>query len=264
LFEIALEFRSPEEDVFMLLKDRIALVTGSTHNIGLGIARAFSREGATVIVHSRHEEDAKKIADEIGGDHCVADVANPAELAALFDHICKQHGRLDILVNSVAHSTSGGVLDVSLDEWNRIMTVNLTGYFLCIQHAGKIMKEKGGGAIINISAGSGERSSPGGAAYSVSKGAINSLTRQAAADLAPYRIRVNGIISGLVGTPIGQKDMGARKPDYDMIPLRRIGQPEDVAEAAVFLASDRSSYITNTILPVDGGRLNAMTSGSSR
>jgi NAD(P)-dependent dehydrogenase (short-subunit alcohol dehydrogenase family) len=160
LFEIALDSRSPEEDVFMLLKDRIALVTGSTHNIGLGIARAFSREGAKVIVHSRHEEDAKKIADEIGGDHCVADVANPAELAALFGHIRKQHGRLDILVNSVAHSTSGGVLDVSLDEWNRIMTVNLTGYFLCIQHAGKIMKEKGGGAIVNISAGSGERSTP--------------------------------------------------------------------------------------------------------
>jgi NAD(P)-dependent dehydrogenase (short-subunit alcohol dehydrogenase family) len=184
-------------------------------------------------------------------------------VAALFDHIIKQHGRLDILVNSAAHSTSGGVLEVSLDEWNRIMTINLTGYFLCIQHAGKIMKEKGGGAIINISAGSGERSSPGGAAYSVSKGAINSLTRQAAVDLAPY-IRVNGIISGLVGTPIGQKDMGSRKPEYDMIPLRRIGQPEDVAEAAVFLASDKASYITNTILPVDGGRLNAMTGASFR
>ncbi|HJU60574.1 MAG TPA: SDR family oxidoreductase [Candidatus Binatia bacterium] len=247
----------------MLLKNRIALVTGSTHNIGLGIARAFAREGAKVIVHSRHEEDAKKIAGEIRGDYFVADVAQPEQVAALFDHIIKQHGRLDILVNSVAHSTSGGVLEVSLDEWNRIMTINLTGYFLCIQHAGKIMKEKGGGAIINISAGSGERSSPGGAAYSVSKGAINSLTRQAAVDLAPY-IRVNGIISGLVGTPIGQKDMGSRKPEYDMIPLRRIGQPEDVTEAAVFLASDKASYITNTILPVDGGRLNAMTGASFR
>jgi NAD(P)-dependent dehydrogenase (short-subunit alcohol dehydrogenase family) len=117
--------------------------------------------------------------------------------------------------------------------------------------------------IINISAGSGERSSPGGAAYSVSKGAINALTKQAAADLAP-EIRVNGIISGLVGTPIGQNDMGNRKPEYDIIPMRRIGRPEDVAEAAVFLASDKASYITNTILPVDGGRLNAMGSGSSR
>ena len=248
----------------MLLKDKVALVTGSTHNIGLGIVRAFAREGAKVIVHSRHREDAEKIAGEIRGDYFAADIASHEQVAAMFDHICKQHGRLNILVNSVAHSTSGGVLDVSLDDWNRIMTINLTGYFLCIQHAGKMMREQGGGAIINISAGSGERSSPGGAAYSVSKGAINSLTRQAAADLAPYNIRVNGIISGIVGTPMGQKDMGSRKPEYDMIPLRRIGQPEEVAEAAVFLASDKANYITNTILPVDGGRLNAMSSVSSR
>lgn len=248
----------------MLLKSKIAVVTGSTHNIGLGIARAFAREGAKVIVHSRHEEDARKIAQEINGDFFAADMAKPGQVAAMFDHIKKIHGRLDILVNSVAHSAKAGILDTTLEEWNRIMTINLTGYFLCIQHAGKMMKEQGGGgSIINISAGSGERSSPGGAAYSVSKGAINSLTRQAAADLAPT-IRVNGLISGLVGTPIGSNDMGNRKPEYDMIPLRRIGRPEDVAEAAVFLASDKASYITNTILPVDGGRLNSMGSGSSR
>jgi NAD(P)-dependent dehydrogenase (short-subunit alcohol dehydrogenase family) len=247
----------------MLLKGKIALVTGSTHNIGLAIARAFAREGAKVVVHSRHSDDAKKVADEINGDYFAADVAKPDEVAAMFDHIKKRHGRLDILVNSVARSAKGGVLETSLEEWNRILAINLTGYFLCIQHAGRMMKEQGQGAIINISAGSGERSSPGGAAYSVSKGAINSLTRQAAVDLAP-NIRVNGIISGLVGTPIGQKEMGNRKPEYDIIPLRRIGRPEEVGEAAVFLASDKASYVTNTILPVDGGRLNAMSSGSSR
>lgn len=247
----------------MLLKDKIALITGSTHNIGLATAHAFAREGATVVVHSRHQDDARKIAGEIGGDFFAADLAEPKQIAALFEHVKQNHGRLDILINSVAHSSRAGVLDVSLEEWNRILAVNLTGYFLCLQHAGRMMKGQGGGAIINISAGSGERSSPGGAAYSVSKGAINSLTRQAAADLAPT-VRVNGIISGLVGTPIGQKDMGQRKTEYDIIPLRRIGRPEDVAEAAVFLASDKASYITNTILPVDGGRLNAMGSGASR
>ncbi len=88
------------------------------------------------------------------------------------------------------------------------------------------------------------------------------MTRQAAVDLAPYKVRVNGLISGLVGTPMGQDDMGSRKPEYDIIPLRRIGRPEEVAEAAVFLASDKASYITNAILPVDGGRLNSMGSGS--
>jgi len=247
----------------MLLKEKIALVTGSTHNIGLATARAFAREGAKVIVHSRHAAEAKTIAQELNGDFFAADVAKAEQIAALFDHINKTYGRLDILVNSVAQSSSAGVLETSLEEWNRIMTINLTGYFLCIQHAGKIMKQQGSGAIINISAGSGERSSPGGAAYSVSKGAINSLTKQAAADLAPT-VRVNGIISGLVGTPIGQKDMGNRKLEYDIIPLRRIGRPEEVAEAVVFLASDKASYITNTILPVDGGRLNTMSSGRSR
>ena len=247
----------------MLLKNKITLVTGSTHNIGLAIARAFAREGAKVVVHSRHEEDAKKVAQEISGDYFAADMSNAEQVSSMFAHIKKNHGRLDILVNNVARSAKGGILDISLEEWNRILAINLTGYFLCIQHAGRMMKEQGGGSIINISAGSGERSSPGGAAYSISKGAVNSLTKQAAADLAPT-IRVNGLISGLVGTPIGSKDMGNRKPEYDMIPLRRIGQPNDVAEAAVFLASDKASYITNTILPVDGGRLNSMGSASSR
>ena len=247
----------------MLLKNKIALVTGSTQNIGLGIARAFAREGAKVVVHSRHPEDARKVAQELNGDFCSADVSDAEQVAAMFEHIKKTYGRLDILVNNVAHSTKGGILDLTLEEWNRILAINLTGYFLCIQHTGRMMQAQGSGSIINISAGSGERSSPGGAAYSISKGAINSLTKQAAADLAPT-VRVNGLISGLVGTPIGSKEMGSRKPEYDMIPLRRIGQPEDVAEAAVFLASDKASYITNSILPVDGGRLNSMGNGSSR
>jgi len=248
----------------MLLKEKIALVTGSTHNIGLAIAQAFAREGATVVVHSRHADAAETVARELKGDYFAADVADPSRVDAMFDHISKRYGRLNILVNCVAHAAKGGVLEVSLDDWQRVMNVNLTGYFLCIQHGGRMMKEQGGGAIINISAGSGERASPGGAAYSVSKGAINSLTRQAAVDLAPYKIRVNGIISGIVGTPMGQSDMGNRKPEYDIIPLRRIGRPEEVAEAAVFLASEKASYITNAILPVDGGRLNTMGSASSR
>jgi NAD(P)-dependent dehydrogenase (short-subunit alcohol dehydrogenase family) len=245
----------------VLLKDKVALVTGSTNNIGLGIARAFAREGAKVIVHSRHREEAGKIAAELGGDHFAADLALPEQVRDMFAHIDGQHRRLDLLVNTVAHSTKNGILELALEEWNRIMAVNLTGYFLCIQHAAGMMK-KNGGAIINISAASGEKGSPGTAAYSISKGAINALTRQAAVDLAPYKIRVNGIISGIVGTPLGRKDMGNRQMEYDSIPLRRIGRPEDVAEAAVFLASEKASYITNAIVPVDGGRMNSMGSAS--
>lgn len=246
----------------MLLKNKIALVTGSTNNIGLEIARAFAREGAKIIVHSRHEEDAKGVAEEIGGDYFAADVSKPEELEQLFDHVQQKHRRLDILVNTVAHSTKNDILETSLAEWNRIMAINLTGYFICIQHAARIMKDNGGGVIINISAGSGERGSPGTAVYSISKGAINALTRQAAVDLAPHKIRVNGVISGIVGTPLGRRDMGSRKSEYDSIPLKRIGQPEEVAEAVLFLASEKAGYITNAILPVDGGRMNSMGSAS--
>ncbi len=246
----------------MLLNNKIALVTGSTNNIGLAVARAFSREGAKVVIHSRHEEESKKIAQELGGDYFAADVARPEQIEALFDHITKKHHRLDILVNCIAHSSKKDILATTLEEWQQIMAVNLTGYFICIQHAARMMKDNGGGVIINVSAASGERGSPGTAAYSVSKGAINALTRQAAADLAPHKIRVNGLISGIVGTPLGKKEMGNRKLEYASIPLRRIGQPEDVAEAAVFLASEKSSYITGATLPVDGGRMNSMGSAT--
>ena len=246
----------------MLLKNKIALVTGSTNNIGLEIARAFAREGAKVIVHSRHEEDAKGVAEEIGGDYFAADVSKPEELEQLFDHVQQKHRRLDILVNTVAHSTKNDILETSLAEWNRIMAINLTGYFICIQHAARMMKDNGGGVIINISAGSGERGSPGTAVYSISKGAINALTRQAAVDLAPHKIRVNAVISGIVGTPLGSREMGNRKLEYDNIPLKRIGRPEEVAEAVLFLVSEKAGYITNAILPVDGGRMNSMGSAS--
>ncbi|TAJ90586.1 SDR family oxidoreductase [bacterium] len=246
----------------MLLKDKIALVTGSTNNIGLGIARAFAREGAKVVIHSRHEEECRKVAAELSGDYFAADVGKADQIEKMFGHIKKKHARLDILVNTVAHSSKDGILETPLEEWERIMAINLTGYFLCIQHAARMMKKVGRGVIINISAASGERGSPGGAIYSISKGAINSLTRQAAVDLAPYKIRVNCIIAGIVGTPLGSKEMGNRKTEYDTIPLRRIGQPEDVAEAALFLASEKASYITNIILPVDGGRINSMGSAT--
>ncbi len=246
----------------MILKDKIALVTGSTSNIGLEIARTFAREGAKVIVNSRHQEEAKKVAAEIGGDYFQADLARGDEIEALFNHIKEKHKELHILVNCVAHSPKNGLIETSLKEWNDVLAVNLTGYFLCIQYAASIMKEQGEGAIINISAASGERGSPGAAAYSVSKGAVNALTRQAAVDLAPYKIRVNCIISGVVGTPVGRRDMGNRKPEYETIPLRRIGQPLDVAEAAVFLASEKASYITNAFLAVDGGRMNSINSAS--
>ena len=168
----------------MLLKEKIALVMGSTNNIGLKIAEVFAREGAKVIVNSRNADEAAQVSKNFGGDSFAADISKPDELQALFGYIQKTYQRLDILVNSVAHTSKNDLLQTSIEEWNRIFAVNLTGFFLCIQHAAALMKASGG-AIINISAASGERASPGSAAYSVSKGAINALTSQAAIDLAP-------------------------------------------------------------------------------
>jgi len=191
----------------MLLQDKIALVTGSTSNIGLKVAQTFSREGAKVIVTSRHLDEARKVASELNGDCFAADLSDQEQVVALFEHI----------------------------------------------------KE---GVIINISAASGERGSPGSAAYSVSKGAVNALTRQAAMDLVAYNIRVNAVLSGVVGTPVGKREMGNRKPTNESIPLKRIGRSEEVAEAVAFLASEKASYITNALLPVDGGRLNSFVRAS--
>ena len=218
----------------MLLADKIALVTGSTHNIGLAIARAFAREGAKVVVHSRHEADAKKVAEEINGDFFAADVANAEQVTAMFDHVKTKHGRPRYSSQQRRALEQGRyprdyvrrMEPHTGDQPDRLFSLHSARR----QDDESARQRQYHQYLRRL----GERSSPGGAAYSISKGAINSLTRQAAADLAPT-IRVNGLISGLVGTPIGAKDMGNRKPEYDIIPLRRIGQPEDVAEAALFL-----------------------------
>lgn len=235
-----------------LLEGKIALVTGSTSNIGLATARAFAREGATVVVHSRSAGEAAAVASELGGDWVVGDVADPDSVAAMFAHIHERHGRLDAVVHGVAQTLRLTLAETSLEDWDRILRVNLTGAFLVLRGAAEHLAD--GGSITTITALSAERASPGGAAYAVSKGGLNALTRQAAVELADRGIRVNAIVSGLVGTPVGRRDMGSRAGEDPAIPLRRIGRPEEVAEAAVYLAGDRAAYVTGAFLPVDGGR----------
>jgi len=239
----------------MALDGRTALVTGSTSNIGLAVARALAREGARVIVHSRHPDQAAEVARELDGDSVTADLADPAAIAAMFQTIAERHGRLDILVNSAAIPSSAGLLDTSAEDWQRVLAVNLTAPMLCITSAVALMPE--GGAIVNITAASGMRASAGRAAYAISKAGLDALTRQAAIELAPRGIRVNAIVSGRVGSPVGEREMGRRGWDDPSTPLGRTGRPEELAEAVVFLVSDAASFVTNALLPVDGGRMNA-------
>jgi len=235
---------------------RIALVTGSTNNVGKAIAEALSRDGFTVIVSSRHEKDAEDVATHLArkGNYRCVDFASAEEIAKLFEWIRETYGRLDVLVNNVAHTSNESILECTLETWERTINTNLRSYFLCTKYAAEIMKTHQGGNIVNITI-SRARGIRNKFSYVVSKGGINSLTGCAAADLAPYGIRVNSIGIGPTGTPVGSKEYLDRKRG-EANPASvtgRIGHPEEIAAAVTFLVSDEASYIWGTIVNVDGG-----------
>ncbi|HEY1812821.1 MAG TPA: SDR family oxidoreductase [Kofleriaceae bacterium] len=231
---------------------KVALVTGSTSNIGKAIAEALARDGFHVVVTSRHEADARAVAEAIGGSSFALDFADAAAITRLFAFVVERFGRLDALVNSVAYTKNESILDCDLDTWQRTIDTNLRSYFLCTKHAAGLMKTSGGGAIVNITVSS-TRGAKDKFSYMVSKGGINYLTMCAAIDLAPFGIRVNAVGSGLVGTAVGHRDFANRPFDNVRVPLGHIGEPADVAEAVAFLVSDRAKYTVGARLAVDGG-----------
>jgi len=236
--------------------EKIALVTGSTNNVGKAIAEALSRDGFTVIVTSRHEKDAEEVAAHLthkGNSYCI-DFASAEQIARLFEWIRKTYGRLDVLVNNVAHTSNESILECTLETWERTINTNLRSYFLCTKYAAEIMKTHQGGNIVNITI-SRARGIRNKFSYVVSKGGINSLTGCAAADLAPFGIRVNSIGIGPTGTPVGSKEYPDRKRG-EANPgsvTGRTGHPEEIAAEVSFLVSDKASYIWGTIVNVDGG-----------
>ena len=236
--------------------EKIALVTGSTNNVGKGIAETLSRDGFTVIVTSRHESEAKEVAGHLfkKGAYFPVDFANAEQIANLFAFVKKTYGRLDVLVNNVAYTNNESILDCTLNNWERTINTNLRSYFLCTKYAAEIMKENAGGNIVNITI-SNTRGGRDKFSYIVSKGGINSLTGCASADLAQYNIRVNAVGIGPTGTPVGSKEYMNRKRGYDYLGslTGHIGDPLDVAQAVSFLVSEKARYIWGTTLNVDGG-----------
>lgn len=233
----------------------IAVVIGSTSNIGRAIAEGLSADGYRVVVTSRHGHEARAIADALPDEASgiEVDVTEPAEVDALFAAVDELDGDLAVLVNSVARNPNESILECDLETWDRTMHTNLRSYFLCSKAAAERMVETGGGNIVNVTI-SRRSGSSGKLSYSVSKGGVDMLTKCAALDLAPHGIRVNAVGSGVVGTPVGHREMAGRAHENDRFPVGHIGEPEDVAEAVRFLVSERADYIVGGMIPVDGGK----------
>lgn len=237
--------------------NKVALVTGSTSNIGKAIAERLSKDGYDVVVTSRHAEEARAVAAALPnpGRSFALDFADPTAIDALFAFVKKEHGRLDVLVNNVAMTRNESIFDCDLETWDQTINLNLRSYYLCMRHAAILMRDtEVKGSIVNVTVGV-NRGVPNKFSYITSKGGVNFMMMCAALDLAPYGIRVNAVGSGMVGTAVGHRTMEGRPHENAAIPLGRIGDPEDVAAAVAFLASDEAKYITAALLPVDGGGL---------
>ncbi len=249
----------------MQLNQKVAIVTGAATGIGQAIAIAFARQGAAVTVDyvgkgNLANETLSQIANANGrGIGVDADVSDPVQVQSLIDQTVDKFGRLDILVNNAGIEFKHPFLEFPLDLWNKVIAVNLTGPWLCAQAAARQMiKQGGGGRIINISSVHEDLPMPTNAPYCASKGGLRMLMRTIAVELAPHGITVNNIGPGAIYTPI-DKDVEAEpaveKKLLSEIPLGRWGRPEEVADLAVYLASDVAGYITGSTHFIDGGML---------
>ncbi len=249
----------------MRLEEKIAIVTGAASGFGEGIARRFAAEGAKVVVADINEQGAARVAAELGGTDTAipitVDVSRNEDVAAMVAHTVDRFGRLDVLVNNAGttHKNSP-LLDVDEATFDRIYAVNVKSIYLATLHSVPVFRRQGGGVIINMASTAGTRPRPGLTWYNGSKGAVITLTKSMAAELAADHIRVNGINpvmgeTGLTGKFLpGEDTPEARAKVIAGIPLGRLSRPEDVANACVFLASDEAAFITGVCLEVDGGR----------
>lgn len=243
------------------LDGKVAFVTGGGSGIGAATAVVFGREGATVVVCGRTRAPLDEVVERItsaGGkaEAVVADVSDEAGFVAALEDAATRHGRLDVLVNNAMAYTWGGIEETSTADWHANFTTSVDGTFWGTRTAMRLMKDKGG-AVVNVSSICGSLGTPWMAGYSAAKAAVDNFSRAAAAEGAAHGIRVNVVVPAVVETPATAgmlADENARRNTEKLIPMGRVGQPEEVASAILFLASDEASYITGASLPVDGGR----------
>jgi NAD(P)-dependent dehydrogenase (short-subunit alcohol dehydrogenase family) len=251
------------------LSGKIVVVTGGASGLGQGIVEKFVAEGGRVVIADVDEEAGRALATALGdaAEFVRTDVAVPAEVAAAVDHAVEKYGRLDVMVNNagVSGTMHSSFLDDDLADFERVMSVNLLGVMAGTKFAAVRMAETGGGSIVNISSIGGIQAGAAVMTYRASKAAVIHFTKSVAIDLAQHDIRVNCIAPGSIPTPLLAKSAVAMGADADTFiamvrqmmaanrPLKRDGSSEDVADAALYFASDRSRYVTATLLPVDGG-----------
>lgn len=244
-----------------MLKGKTAIVTGGTRGIGFAIVKKYLENGANVAIAGSRQESVEKALEKLPEykDRIMGiwpDLCSPDDVAAAFASVKEKFGSLDIMANNAGISSRTGLYDYQLEEFKKVVDLNLTAVFVCSQAAARIMKEQGGGVIINTSSMVGEYGQPAGCAYPATKFAVNGLTKSLARELAKDQIRVNAVAPGVTRT-----DMVAALPE-DMvkrissgIPLGRMGEPLDIANAYLFLASDLASYVTGITLRVDGAAM---------
>lgn len=245
-----------------MLKGKTAVVTGGTRGIGFAIVKKYLENGANVAIAGSRQETVEKALAQLPEyeDRVMGiwpDLCNPEEVTAAFASVQARFGSLDILANNAGISSRTSLYDYTLEEFSKIVEINLTAVFVCSQAAARLMKEQGGGAIINASSMVSEYGQPSGCGYPATKFAVNGLTKSLARELAKDRIRVNAVAPGVTKT-----DMVAALPKEMVdrisagIPLGRPGEPVDIANAYLYLASDMASYVTGIVLRVDGAAMN--------
>lgn len=250
----------------MTMNDKVALITGASSGIGRATAEAFAAKGAKVVVAARRQDELASLVSEIesSGGQATAfttDVSKADDVVRMVDHAIESFGRLDFAVNNAGiEGTLAGITDLTEDDWDRVLDINLKGIFLCMKYEATAMLDCGhGGAIVNVGSVNSFLGFPTGSAYVASKHGMVGLTTSVSAELAPRGIRVNLVCPGFVDTPMHLRARGLLGDElYDkvLIPnvhLRRAGRPEEIAQSIVFLCSDEASYITGTTLTPDGG-----------
>ncbi len=248
------------------LKDKVAVITGARRGMGKADALVLAREGAKVVVSDISQEECQEVAEEIkekGGEAMAlkCDVSKKEEVDEMIKKTIDEWGKIDILVNNAGIADFKPFLEITEEEWDRTIDINLKGYFLVAQAAAKEMAKQKSGTIINIASVAMGQVGVGFANlahYCASKGGIVAMTEEMAGELAEYNIRVNAVSPGIIETPMIdpiKQDPNQEKAVLGRVPMHRVGKPEEIAKAVLFLASDDSSYMTGSVMVVDGGWL---------